>query len=502
MIYKFLLTISLFSVSFFGMSQTCPVYSKRNNGNGQANCSSSDATACQTSTYCTKTGQFEFTSSSYSFTIEKIYCNNVLLQDGSTVASGNVFFGAINAWTQGGNQGSDMCFYSTSGSGGVAPAGNFLFVIKNGSTTLNCTYAITSSTGGGAATTTAGTIGSSQTICSGATPSLLTSTTAATNYSSYKWQSSTTSATSGFSDIAGATSSTYQPPALTQTTYYQRLAISGSDAFATDAVTITVISAGTISPAAGTTWSGSTQTFSSNGTLGGTWSVVTSPASGVATIDASTGVLTNTLATNASGSGTVTYTVSSGGTSCTATRTFNLYNNSGTLPVTWETISAQKQNSQVLINWSTASEQNTKDFEVQYSTNTTNWDAIGTIKAAGNSSATRNYSFTHQTPLKNSAYNYYRILQRDLDGKFSYSKIVSIVFDEPGPDFLVYPNPADKLATIYLSESREISLINSAGSILWKSKLAAGRNQLPVEKYSAGVYIIRAGKSSQRLVIK
>lgn len=183
-----------------------------------------------------------------------------------------------------------------------------------------------------------------------------------------------------------------------------------------------------------------------------------------------------------------TFTVSSGG--------------AVTLPVTWETISAQKQNSQVLINWSTASEQNTKDFEVQYSTNTTNWDALATVQAAGNTTSTRNYSFTHQSPLKNNTYNYYRILQRDLDGKFSYSKIVSIVFDEQGPDFLVYPNPADKLATIYLSESSEVSLINSAGGVVWRAKLPAGRNQLPLEKFNSGVYIMRAGKSSQRLVIQ
>jgi hypothetical protein len=492
-IYKFLLTISLFSVSFFGMSQTCPTYSKRNNGNNVGSCHSSDATNCSTSGYCAKTGAFQFSTNSSDFTIQKIFCNNVLLQDGQSVVSGSVFFGAIKAGS--GSSGSDMCFYASTGAGGVAPAGNFRFEITpTGGSTITCNYAITSTQNGALSTTTAGTIGSSQTICSGATPSLLTSTTAATNYSSYKWQSSTTSATSGFSDIADATSSTYQPPALTQTTYYQRLAISGSDAFATDAVTITVISAGTISPAAGTTWSGSTQTFAST-VSGGTWSVVTSPASGVATIDASTGVLTNTLATNASGSGTVTYTVSSGGTSCTATRTFNLFNNSGTLPVTWETISAQKQNSQVLINWSTASEQNTKDFEVQYSTNTTNWDAIGTIKAAGNSSATRNYSFTHQTPLKNSAYNYYRILQRDLDGKFSYSKIVSIIFSEPGPDMSVYPNPVSDVLTVYLSESKLVRLINAAGAIVWQSNLPAGRNQISVSQYSKGVYVLTAGGS-------
>lgn len=38
----------------------------------------------------------------------------------------------------------------------------------------------------------------------------------------YQWQVSTTSATTGFADISGATSSTYQPGLLTQTTWYKR----------------------------------------------------------------------------------------------------------------------------------------------------------------------------------------------------------------------------------------------------------------------------------------
>ena len=202
--------------------------------------------------------------------------------------------------------------------------------------------------------------------------------------------------------------------------------------------------------------------------------------------------------TPASGNWQITFSSSSG-----AQCTYNVSSGGGiTLPVTWETVTAQKQNGQVLLNWSTASEQNTKDFEVQYSTNTTNWDVLGTVQAAGNSSSTKNYSYTHQSPLKNSNYNYYRVLQRDLDGKYSYSKIVSIFFNEPGPDFLVYPNPAGKLVTIYLAEASEVSLINSAGSVIWRSKLSAGRNQLPLEKYSSGVYYIRTKTGSQRLVIQ
>lgn len=390
-----------------------------------------------------------------------------------------------------------MCFYATSGSVGAAPAGYYTFEISANSTTLSCNFGITATNGGGLSTTTPGTIGSDQAICTGGTAATISSSTDATNYSSYKWQKSTTSSSSGFSDIASTNSATYSPGVLTQTTYFQRIAIDASAIeYASNVVTITVLDAGTISPQPGSTWTGSSTTFSSNGTTGGTWTVTTSP-NGIASIT-SGGVLTAT----ASGSGTVTYSVNSGSTTCTATRNFNIYGTSGSLPVTWESVSAQKKNSQVFLQWSTASEQNTKDFEIQYSPNTINWNSLGVVQAAGNSSVTKNYSFTHESPLKNNNYNYYRILQRDIDGKSSYSKIVSVIFNEPGDDIMIYPNPAADVLNIFMAEEQEVTIINSAGSTVWQSKMPAGKSQVALHRFSAGVYLLRTPTQTRRFVIK
>lgn len=72
-------------------------------------------------------------------------------------------------------------------------------------------------------------IGGSQTVCSTQDPAAFTIVTPASSSGaiSYQWQKSTTSCTSGFSDIAGANSSTYDPPITTQTTYY-RVVTSGT----------------------------------------------------------------------------------------------------------------------------------------------------------------------------------------------------------------------------------------------------------------------------------
>jgi len=69
----------------------------------------------------------------------------------------------------------------------------------------------------------AGSIGSNQTIYSGTTPALLTSISGASGASGdyvYQWQYSTNG--TSYSNIAGATSTTYQPPALYANTYYKR----------------------------------------------------------------------------------------------------------------------------------------------------------------------------------------------------------------------------------------------------------------------------------------
>lgn len=85
-----------------------------------------------------------------------------------------------------------------------------------------------------------GVIGSDQSGCGTFTPTGLTSVNDASGLAgiTYQWESSTTSATAGFSNIAGATAATYSPGAVATTTYYRRVATSGTS-FNSNTVTIT-----------------------------------------------------------------------------------------------------------------------------------------------------------------------------------------------------------------------------------------------------------------------
>ncbi|MUV04202.1 hypothetical protein GN157_10820 [Flavobacterium rakeshii] len=101
---------------------------------------------------------------------------------------------------------------------------------------------------------TAGSIGSDQTICNGDTPAQLTSVENGTGTGNvtYRWESSV-NGNIGWTIISGANDATYQPDALTVTTYYRRITIATSgtacESPATSSVKITVnaaVTAGTI----------------------------------------------------------------------------------------------------------------------------------------------------------------------------------------------------------------------------------------------------------------
>jgi hypothetical protein len=66
------------------------------------------------------------------------------------------------------------------------------------------------------------------------------------------------------------------------------------------------------------------------------------------------------------------------------------------------------------LNWTTATEQNTSYFEVQYSANGTEFATIGNVRAAGNSTTPMYYDFTNKISSMSSPFGgqrgfYYRL---------------------------------------------------------------------------------------------
>ncbi|MEO9005237.1 MAG: T9SS type A sorting domain-containing protein [Ginsengibacter sp.] len=120
----------------------------------------------------------------------------------------------------------------------------------------------------------------------------------------------------------------------------------------------------------------------------------------------------------------------------------------GTIPLILVKFEAQLINQDVLLKWSTSSEQNNSYFDVERSADGNNFSSIGKVNATGNSSSTINYSLPDNDPAAGN--NFYRLKMVDVDGKFTFCKIITVNIVE-GKSLRIYPNPARN--TLFLHSS-------------------------------------------------
>jgi hypothetical protein len=177
-----------------------------------------------------------------------------------------------------------------------------------------------------------------------------------------------------------------------------------------------------------------------------------------------------------------------------------LWYNSFTLPLTWRSFNAQAQKENVLLNWSTENESNTADFEILHSTNGRDWQSIGNITAQ-NTAGTHEYRFIHNSPVNGN--NYYKLEQRDIDNRKTYSNIRLVKFNTASALIYVLSNPVQTGSLqLQAEEPLRMQLYNTGGVLVMDKQLAAGFNQLPVNHLKAGFYLLQAGNEKIRIVIQ
>lgn len=163
------------------------------------------------------------------------------------------------------------------------------------------------------------------------------------------------------------------------------------------------------------------------------------------------------------------------------------------LPVQWISFIAERKGNNTLLSWRTSSEINNAFFIVERSFNGVNFDSIGLVSA--NTSKTYSYNDNKGQP----GTNYYRLKQVDIDGKFSYSKVLLIKTANAGEELKVFPTAANQHINLSLnlaSNSRvTIHVVDAAGRVVvsTKKELAAGFNQqtIDVANLNAGSYYLQ-----------
>lgn len=110
-------------------------------------------------------------------------------------------------------------------------------------------------------------------------------------------------------------------------------------------------------------------------------------------------------------------------------------------PVELTSFGAIYENGQVLLNWTTASELNNAEFEIQRSADGQAFESIGSTPGSGTTQLPQAYTYSDWDPIPDR--NYYRLKQVDFDGQFTYSPIVEASISDLGiPILTLSPNPA------------------------------------------------------------
>lgn len=187
------------------------------------------------------------------------------------------------------------------------------------------------------------------------------------------------------------------------------------------------------------------------------------------------------------------------------------------MPVELMVFEGERKEGRNLLRWTTASEANNIGFDLQRSADGKLYTTLAFVatKAENGSSTTMlNYNFTDdKAPAGN---NYYRLVQKDKDGKTTISKEILIkgeiikTFDVVN----LYPNPASNMIRVKLhavnSGNAQLFVTDMMAKTMMQQTLAvtSGENNFEVQISSlpAGVYILKLvaadGTSISRKLIK
>ncbi|MEL6591818.1 MAG: T9SS type A sorting domain-containing protein, partial [Bacteroidota bacterium] len=173
-------------------------------------------------------------------------------------------------------------------------------------------------------------------------------------------------------------------------------------------------------------------------------------------------------------------------------------------PVEWLEFSAELRGDDGYLQWITAFEEGNQYFSIERAMPGKSFVPIGRQLAVGTSQSISSYEFVDP---KISALNHdrvrYRIKQVDVDGGFSYSRVVELMLgNEASLQVSTYPNPVAEQLTLFVrsAEPAEMKIINSNGQSVWRSQHPAGEQsyQLNSTNWASGVYYLLVENDNYR----
>jgi hypothetical protein len=172
-----------------------------------------------------------------------------------------------------------------------------------------------------------------------------------------------------------------------------------------------------------------------------------------------------------------------------------------TIPVELTSFNANVSGTDVVLNWSTATETNNSGFAVERGKDNYSFEQIGFVPGFGTTTEPKSYSYTDQSV--SSGKYYYKLKQIDFDGSFKYSDLVEVEVSLPTKFALEqnYPNPFNPSTSIQFSLPVDaqvtIGAYNLVGEkvseIIASGNFSSGSHNVTFDasKLTSGIYFYR-----------
>jgi len=173
--------------------------------------------------------------------------------------------------------------------------------------------------------------------------------------------------------------------------------------------------------------------------------------------------------------------------------------------VTLKQITAITQPGGVLLQWQVDREAGFRQYDVETGTDGQHFIHAGTVPAT-NSAA---YRFLHTNPAN--GINYYRLKMVDIDGHYSYSPVVSCLFNLESYTARVLDNPFRQSLVMQIDAMEntaiKLQVTDATGKLLLQKdiSLAKGRNTITLpaaNAWAGGIYLVTINGSGRAATLK
>lgn len=143
--------------------------------------------------------------------------------------------------------------------------------------------------------------------------------------------------------------------------------------------------------------------------------------------------------------------------------------------------------------WKTGVEKLTRSFELERSTNGSNYTKVGTVMAVGNG----NNTYTHKDIYSTNGNVYYRLKMIDIDGTFGFSNTIRLNINDIGNKLArVFPNPAKGSLELFVENDIDLvgtqaQLSDMTGRTIQVIEIKESNQQLDITNLAPGLYTIR-----------